>query len=184
MNVVTLVGSLRADSHNRQLAQAAAALLPAGSHVTNADFSALPFYSEELDVEGKTPDSVQALRQQLAAADAVIIATPEYNGSLPGGLKNAIDWASRPYGRGALAGTPALVLGASMSPYAAQWARGDAVRALGVAGAKPLETTVGLGSSHEAFGEGKTLPAETLAALQSAVADLLAATAQKEAAIA
>jgi len=175
MNVVTLIGSLRAGSHNRQLAEAAAALLPAASHVSNVDFSTLPFYSEELDVEGQTPTSVQKLRQEIAAADAVIVATPEYNGSLPGGLKNAIDWASRPYGRGALTGKPVLVLGASMSPYAAKWARGDAARALGVAGAKPIDDTIGLGSSHEVFGAGKALPEETQEALRAGVASLVAA---------
>lgn len=178
MNVVTLIGSLRADSHNRQLAEATAALLPAGSHVSNVDFSTLPFYSEELDVEGQTPASVQKLRQEIAAADAVIVATPEYNGSLPGGLKNAIDWASRPYGRGSLVGMPALVVGASMSPYAAKWARGDTVRALGVAGAKPIDDTIGLGSSHEFLGADKALPEETLEALRAGVASLVAAVEQ------
>lgn len=178
MNVVTLIGSLRAGSHNRLLADAAAALLPAGSHVTDVDFSTLPFYSEELDAEGRTPASVQKLRQEIAAADAVIVATPEYNGSLPGGLKNAIDWASRPYGRGSLVGMPALVIGASMSPYAAKWARGDAVRALGVAGAKPIDDTVGVGSSHEVFGAGKVLPEEALEALRAGVAALVAAVEQ------
>ena len=178
MNVVTLIGSLRADSHNRQLAQAAVALLPAGSHASNVDFSTLPFYSEELDIEGQTPTSVQKLRQEIAAADAVIIATPEYNGGLPGGLKNAIDWASRPYGRGALVGKPVLVVGASMSPYAAKWARGDAVRALGVAGAKPIDDTIGLGSSHEVFGGSKVLPDETVEALRAGVSSLTAAVAE------
>ncbi len=178
MNVVTLIGSLRADSHNRQLATATAALLPAGSHVTHVDFSSLPFYSEELDVEGQVPAPVQKLRQEIAAADAVILATPEYNGSLPGGLKNAIDWASRPYGRGSLVGMPVLVVGASMSPYAAKWARTDAVRALGVAGAKPIDDTIGLGSSHEVFGAGKALPEETVEALRAGVASLVAAVEQ------
>ena len=65
MNVVTLIGSLRADSHNRQLVAAAAALLPAGSHVADVDFSTLPYYSEELDAEGKTPASVEKLRQEI-----------------------------------------------------------------------------------------------------------------------
>ncbi len=178
MKVVTLIGSLRAASHNRQLADATVALLPAGSHAADVDFSTLPFYSEELDVEGQVPAPVQKLRQELAAADAVIVATPEYNGSLPGGLKNAIDWASRPYGRGALVGKPVLVVGASMSPHAAKWARGDTVRALGVAGAKAIDDTVGLGSSHEVFGAGNALPQETIEALQAGVASLVAAVEQ------
>jgi len=175
MNVLILSGSLRADSHNRQLAAAAARMLPQGSHAVFADLAGLPAYSEDLDVEGRTPASVVALREQITAADALIVATPEYNGSIPGALKNAIDWASRPRGAASTGGKPVAVIGASMSPYAAQWARQDAVRILGVAGAKPLEATVGLGASHEVFGAGGTLPAETAASLQSLVTELVVA---------
>ncbi|WP_298747155.1 NADPH-dependent FMN reductase [uncultured Serinicoccus sp.] len=152
--VLVLVGSLRPDSTNRRLAQAALDALPEG---VDGDIStllpSLPHYDQDLDTDSP-PEAVRAFRDQVTAADALVVATPEFNGSLPGVLKNAIDWASRPRGAAALAGKPVAVLGASASPKAAQWAREDAVRVLQVAGARPLEQTVGLASAPAALESG------------------------------
>ncbi len=149
--LLVLLGSLRADSSNRRLAEAAIAQLPAGiaAHVSVLP-ALLPHYDQDLDGDD-VPEAVTTFRAEVAAADAMLVVTPEFNGSLPGVLKNAIDWASRPRAEAALAGMPVAVLGAAASPRAAQWAREDAVRVLTVAGARPLETTVGLGSSLAAF---------------------------------
>lgn len=104
MNVLILLGSLRADSTNRRLAEAAIAHLPAGAHAHISTLpAALPFYDEDLDIPGAAPSAV-------AAADALIVVPPEYNGTVSGVLGNAIDWASRPRGDAAITGKPALVL--------------------------------------------------------------------------
>jgi chromate reductase len=110
--IKALCGSLRRDSYNRRLLQAAEELLPDGARLDVVEWRALPYYDEDLEREA-LPDSVVAFRQAIAEGDALLIASPEYNYSLPGGLKNALDWASRPPGRSVLAGKPAAVIGAS-----------------------------------------------------------------------
>ncbi|WP_237768091.1 NADPH-dependent FMN reductase [Serinicoccus sp. CNJ-927] len=171
--LLVLLGSLRADSSNRRLAEAAIAQLPAGiaAHVSVLP-ALLPHYDQDLDGDD-VPEAVTTFRAEVAAADAVLVVTPEFNGSLPGVLKNAIDWASRPRGSAPLAGMPVAVLGAAASPRAAQWAREDAVRVLTVAGARPLEATVGLGSSLEAFDGEDLLEADVLAAVAETVRSLV-----------
>lgn len=172
MNVLVLVGSLRTDSLNRRLAEAALRHLPAG--VTGTVFEGLadlPHYSQDLDTD-PLPRVAADLREAVAAADALLVVTPEYNGSLPSALKNAIDWASRPRGAAAIAGTPAAVLAASGSPRAARWAREDAVRVLTVAGAVVIEDTVGVGSAVDAFVDGRLSDAELDGALGSLVGRL------------
>ncbi|WP_306357189.1 MULTISPECIES: NAD(P)H-dependent oxidoreductase [unclassified Nocardia] len=138
--LLALVGSLRAASINRRLAEAAAKTAPEGVEITLYEGLAdIPFYNEDLDVEGEVPAAAQALRDAIAAADGLLLVTPEYNGTLPAVLKNAIDWASRPYGAGAIKGKPTAVVSASISSNAAKWAHGDTVKALGVAGATVVE---------------------------------------------
>lgn len=175
MNVLVLVGSLRAGSTNRQLADAAAAHLP--GDVTTTVFGRLadlPHYSEELDHDDALPEVARDLREAVDEADAVLLVTPEYNGSLPSALKNAVDWASRPRGASSIAGKPAAVLGASGSPRAAQWAREDGVKVLTVAGADVIEDTVGVGSSFQAFEEGRLSDTELDEALRGLVRRLAA----------
>lgn len=158
MNVLVLLGSLRPESTNRQLANAAVAHLPesARAHVSTLP-AGLPFYDESLDTDERRPALVDAFRAEVAAADAIIVVTPEYNGSVSGVVKNALDWASRPRGAAPIAGIPALVLAASGSPRGAQWAREAAVRVLQIAGAAPLAETLGVASSYAAFGAGDAL---------------------------
>ena len=156
MHVLVLVGSLRAGSTNRQLAGAAVAHLPAGVQATVFErLAELPHYSEELDHDDALPQPARDLREAVADADALLLVTPEYNGSLPGALKNAVDWVSRPRGAAAITGKPAAVLGASGSPRGAQWAREDGVKVLQVAGAHVLSDTVGVGASFQAFEDGR-----------------------------
>lgn len=142
-SVLVLVGSLRAESVNRALANALAANAPAGIDVTVYDgLGDLPFYNEDVDVApdaGELPAAVTKFREAVGAADAVLIVTPEYNGTIPAVIKNAIDWGSRPYGAGALAGTPTGVIGSSIGRFGGKWAKDDTRRSLGVAGANVVE---------------------------------------------
>ncbi|MEU2038161.1 NAD(P)H-dependent oxidoreductase [Nocardia niwae] len=177
--ILALVGSLRAASVNRRLAEAAADTAPEGVEVTLYEGLAdIPFYNQDIDVPGSVPAAAQALRDAVAEADGLLMVTPEYNGTLSAVLKNAIDWASRPYGAGAIKAKPTAVVSASISPNAARWAHGDAVKALGVAGAQVVE------SAHLHFGVigerfGATHPrddAEALTQLAATVRDLVEAT--------
>ncbi|MFC6011037.1 NAD(P)H-dependent oxidoreductase [Nocardia lasii] len=163
--ILTLVGSLRAGSINRRLAEAAARTAPAGVDIALYEgLAEIPFYNEDLDVPGAVPAQAEALRAAVAAADAVLVVTPEYNGTLPAVLKNAIDWASRPYGTGALKDKPVAVVSASISPNAAAWAHGDVVKAIGVAGGAVVESA---SARFAGIGErfGQTHPAEDAEAL-------------------
>lgn len=112
MNILALSGSLRKDSFNTALLKNLQALAPAGTTIEIADISALPLYNS--DDEASFPASAQALKDKIEAADALIIATPEYNRSIPGVLKNAIDWASRPWGKNSFAGKKVLTAGVSV----------------------------------------------------------------------
>lgn len=112
-SVAVVVGSLRADSINRKVALALAALAPANLQLKIVEIGDLPLYNEDIDTATSTPESYTAFRQQIAAADAVLFVTPEYNRSVPGALKNAIDVGSRPYGKSAWSGKPGAVISAS-----------------------------------------------------------------------
>src|SRR3981081_1061545 len=123
--VLVLLGSLRAASINRQLADLAVETAPAGVSLQLFDrLGELPFYNEDIDGDGGA-ESVQALRRAAAEADAALVITPEYNGSIPGVLKNAIDWLSRPFGDGALKGKPMAVVGTSLGQYGGVWAHDE-----------------------------------------------------------
>ena len=145
IKVLTLVGSLRAASVNRQIAQLAAEVAPEGVTVTLFDgLGDLPFYNEEIDdatndaVE-HAPAPVEALRAAAADADAVLVVTPEYNGSIPAVIKNAIDWLSRPFGNSAVKGKPLAVIGGSFGQYGGVWAHDDTRKSFGIAGARVVE---------------------------------------------
>ncbi len=151
MRVLGISGSLRRDSYNRALLRAAAAELPAAAQFAIWDrIAELPAFDEDLDVE-PAPEPVAALRAALAGADAVVISTPEYNASLPGALKNALDWASRPWPDHALRDTPVLVLGASTGLFGAVWAQAELRKVLDTIGARVLDAELPLGQAHEQF---------------------------------
>jgi NAD(P)H-dependent FMN reductase len=153
-NVLVLVGSLRAASVNRQLAETATAVAPAGAEVTVFDgLGDVPFYNEDIDVAGSIP-AVEALREAAGRADALLLLTPEYNGTIPAVLKNAIDWISRPYGTGAVKDKPVAVISASPSGNGAQWAHEDTRKAVRIAGGKVLEdVTLAIGGTIDKFGD-------------------------------
>ncbi|MFP4592286.1 NADPH-dependent FMN reductase [uncultured Ralstonia sp.] len=111
LNIGVIVGSLRKASYNRQLAHALVGLLPAGNAAKIIEIGDLPLYNQDLD--GSLPEAVQRFKAEVAGVDAVLFVTPEYNRGIPGVLKNAIDWGSRPYGQGVWAGKPAALAGAS-----------------------------------------------------------------------
>ena len=110
-NIVVIVGSIRRESINRKLAEALTKLAKPGTQFTFARIDDLPLFSQ--DLEPSPPPSVIRLREEIQAADGVLILTPEYNRSIPGVLKNAIDWASRPYGKNSFDGKPTAALGTS-----------------------------------------------------------------------
>ena len=140
VRILALVGSLRAGSHNRQLAEAAVKLAPEGADVVLYEgLAEVPFYNEDIDVEGSVPAAAAALREAAGAADAFLLFSPEYNGTIPAVLKNAIDWLSRPYGAGAFGGKPVAVIGTAFGQYGGVWAQDDTRKAAGIAGGKVIE---------------------------------------------
>jgi NAD(P)H-dependent FMN reductase len=140
VRILALVGSLRAGSHNRQLAEAAVRFAPEGSEVVLYEgLAEVPFYNEDIDVEGAVPAAAEKLREAASGADAFLLFSPEYNGTIPAVLKNAIDWLSRPFGAGALTGKPVAVVGTAYGQYGGVWAQDEARKAVGIAGGKVIE---------------------------------------------
>ena len=139
VKVLALLGSLRAASVNRQIAELAAANAPDGVSVTLYDGLAdIPFYNEELD-GADAPAAAVKLRAAIAEADAILVVTPEYNGGIPAVVKNAIDWLSRPYGKSAVAGKPLAVIGAALGRYGGVWAHDETRKSFGIAGANVVD---------------------------------------------
>jgi NAD(P)H-dependent FMN reductase len=137
--VLVLLGSLRAASINRQLAELAVETAPEGVSLQLFDrLGELPFYNEDIDNDD-VAEPVVALRAAAANADAALVVTPEYNGSIPGVLKNAIDWLSRPFGDSALKGKPAAVIGGSFGQYGGVWAHDETRKSFGIAGPRIVE---------------------------------------------
>jgi NAD(P)H-dependent FMN reductase len=179
ITVVTLVGSLRAGSVNRQIAGLAAATAPAGITVNvyrglGGGLGELPLYNEDIDNAADLPASASALRGAVAHADAILVVTPEYNGSIPGGLKNAIDWLSRPYGHNALSAKPLAVVGGSMGQYGGVWAHDEARKSFGIAGANVVDAPA-LSLPIEALGGKPARESDDLVASLNDVLTKLAA---------
>jgi chromate reductase len=173
MRILAISGSLRAASHNTALLRAAAALAPEGIDVELYDqLEQLPPYNEDRDTD-RPPAEVADMRRSIADADGILISTPEYNGTVPGQLKHAIDWASRPYGPGSsLWGKPAAVIGASVSDYGAVWAQDHVRKALGIAGARVLDTDLPVGQAADRFdSDGRLTDPE----MRERLAEILAA---------
>jgi len=112
MTILGIAGSLRKASFNRAALRAAQQLAPAGATVEIFDLEGIPPFNQ--DEEARPPERVRQFKQRIRAADAILMVTPEYNYSIPGVLKNAIDWASRPYGDSAWEGKPVALMGASV----------------------------------------------------------------------
>jgi chromate reductase, NAD(P)H dehydrogenase (quinone) len=153
MKVLAISGSLRRDSHNTTLLRAAAELLPPSVELELFDgLKAVEPYDEDDDL-GPGPAGARRLREAIAGADAILISTPEYNSSVPGQLKNAIDWASRPKGENALWGKPVGVVGASTGMFGAVWSQAELRKALGASGARVIELDLPVGHAQDAFSE-------------------------------
>jgi chromate reductase len=166
MRILAVSGSLRESSFNTSLLRAAIEAAPEGVELELWEgLGELPLYDE--DLEADAPDSALRLRADWAAAEAILFSTPEYNGSVPGGLKNAIDWASRPKLEGVLRNKTVAVVGASTGQFGALWAQQDLKRILGIAGARVVGTEIPIARAHERFdNEGRLLDAEVFEQLR------------------
>lgn len=151
MKILGISGSLRADAFNTALLEYAARRLPTGSAFSRFQTLAeIPPFDQDLEA-GVPPAAVAAFKAALAAADAVVIATPEYNASVPGVLKNALDWASRPYETNPLRGKPVLVIGASAGAFGATEAQSDLRRILARIGARVIQGDLPVGKAAAIF---------------------------------
>jgi chromate reductase, NAD(P)H dehydrogenase (quinone) len=150
MRVLGIAGSLRRDSHNTKLLRAAGEIVErhGGEFEFFDGLKAIPPYDEDDDV-GYGPAPVVALRHAIDDADAVLFATPEYNSSIPGVLKNAVDWASRPPATSPLRNKPVAVIGASIGVFGAVWAQAELRKVLGATGARVAEVELAVGHAHE-----------------------------------
>lgn len=173
--ILGISGSLRRGSHNTRLLRAAAEVLPPGIQLEVYDgLRELPPYDPDLDIEPAAP-AVARLRAAIAAADAVLIATPEYNGSIPGLLKNALDWASRPFPDNALRGKPVAVVGASTGLFGAVWAQAETRKVLEVIGADVIDRELPVGQADTAFTEAGRLADDDLHEALFDLTDVIAA---------
>jgi chromate reductase len=185
MNVLGISGSLRRDSHNSKLLRAAGEMFDADgvNFEIYPDLKLVPPYDED-DDRDPSPAAVAQLRAAVAGADAVFFSTPEYNSSIPGQLKNAIDWLSRPVGNGALNGKLVAVIGASTGMFGAVWAQAELRKTLAAAGARVVEGEVPVGHAHTRFDDEGRLTDPDIAEQVQAVVDALIADAAAEPALA
>ena len=175
MKVLGVSGSLRRDSHNTKLLRAAAELLPADIDFEPFDgLKAVPPYDEDDDSE-PAPAGVAQLRDAIAGADALLFATPEYNSSVPGVLKNALDWASRPAGQSVLRNKPAAVVGASTGAFGAVWSQAELRKVLAATGARVVDAELALGHADQRFDERGGLSDENLSEELAEVVESLVA---------
>jgi len=175
VRLLAISGSLREGSHNTALLRTAAELAPDEVVVERYDALALlPPFSE--DLEDHEPPAVRHWRDAIARADALLFSTPEYNASVPGQLKNAVDWASRPVGEAVLEGKPAAVIGASTSAYGALWAQAELRKILGAAGARVVEAELAVPRAQELrAGAGLKLAPSQRERLAGVIGSLVAA---------
>jgi chromate reductase len=173
MRVLGVPGALRSASYNRQLLRAAAKLLPPEAEYVEYDgLKALPPFDE--DDEPAPGEAVERWRQAIAEADALLFATPEYNSSIPGWLKNAVDWASRPFSDTVLRNKPVAVIGASTGMFGAVWAQAELRKALSAAGARVVDRELPVPGADEAFDEiGRLVEEDLTVELGGILAELL-----------
>jgi chromate reductase len=176
MRVLGLSGSLRRDSHNTALLRAAGRLLPDGAElVVFEGLGDLPPFDQDVEDAPEVPLAVARLREAIAGADALLVATPEYNHSIPGVLKNALDWASRPRRTSVMRGKTVAAVGASTGMFGAAWAQADLRRVLGATGARVVDAGLGVPGAADAFGAHGDLADPALAVELRGVLDALLA---------
>ena len=174
MKILGISGSLRRDSHNTKLLRAAGELV-----LDDVQFEIwkglkdVPPYDEDDDVD-PAPAGVARLRDAIAGADAVLFATPEYNSSIPGQLKNAIDWASRPLSTSVLRNKPVAVVGASTGMFGAVWAQAELRKVLARTGARVADGEVAVSMAPSRFdGAGRLIDDDLRSALSEVVHTLV-----------
>ena len=183
MKLLGIVGSLRADSYNAMLMRAAGEHLPDGVELALLDadlLRAVPAY--DADTEDLPSEAVEAIKAAISEADGVLFATPEYNGSIPGFLKNALDHVSRPFEHNPLRNKPAAVISASTGMFGGVWASAELRKVLGLLGARTLDRDTPVGLAATAFDEeGRLIGPESAEALAATVADLAELVREREA---
>jgi chromate reductase len=175
MKILGISGSLRAASYNTALLRAAGEVAPDGVTIdVYEDLELLPPFNE--DREDAPPAEVERLRAEIESSDAVLFATPEYNTTMPGQVKQVVDWASRPHGpESSLWGKPVAVIGASMTDYGAMWAQDHLRKALGLAGARVLDAELPVAKAQDLFSDdGELADPETRDRLEQIVTGLIA----------
>jgi chromate reductase, NAD(P)H dehydrogenase (quinone) len=180
--ILGISGSLRRDSHNTNLLRAAAEA--AGPDVELELYEGLkevPPYDEDDDVHPR-PESVARLNAAIADADAVLFSTPEYNASIPGHLKNAIDWVSRPVATNVLRNKPVAVVGASTGAFGAVWAQAELRKVLAALGARVLDLELPVPHAHTRFDEAGLTDDEIRASIAEVMEALAAEVRERESA--
>ena len=175
MRILGISGSLRSESYNSRLLRGLRGALGSGVELEIFDgLGAIAPFNE--DDEHTPPQPVEALKRAIADADAVLISTPEYNGSMPGQLKNALDWVSRPRAESPIIGKPVAVIGASTGIFGAVWSQAETRKVLGMMGAAVLDRELPVGQADEALdANGQPVEEDMRAALLSIVTELLEA---------
>ncbi len=181
MKILAIAGSLRRDSHNSALLRAAAELLPPGVELEiHEGLRDIPNFDQD-EVENR-PAAVARLWEEVEAADAVLIATPEYNHSIPGVLKNALDWLSRPLADSPLKNKPAAVVGASTGMFGAVWAQAETRKVLGAIGARVVDEELPVPTADEQFSaDGSLRDADVERGLAAILEQLAEAVREREA---
>lgn len=173
MRVLGLSGSLRRDSHNTRLLRVAAAALPPGVKLEISDvLAAIPPYNEDDDTQPGSA-AVRELRRAVADADAVLVATPEYNSSIPGQLKNVLDWLSRPFPNNSLRNKPVAVIGASNGMFGAVWAQAEARKVLKATGARVIDAELPVARASEALDQDRLADDDLQERLEALLAELV-----------
>jgi chromate reductase len=174
MRILAVSGSLRSDSNSTALLRALREEAPAGVEVELwRGLKEIPPYDADDDVS-PGPATVEAFRELVRDVDGVFFATPEYNSSVPGALKNALDWASRPVATNAFRNKPVAVIGSSAGAFGGVWAAAELRKVLGAMGARVTEAELAVGHAHEKFGDdGLLADDEVREGLRDALATLL-----------
>ena len=179
VQILAIPGSLRAGSWNAALLRLAQERAPEGVRVDIWEgLRHVPPFSEDHEGEA-VHEAVEELRSAIAAADALLVATPEYNGGAPGQLKNALDWASRPYGLAAVVGKPAGVISASTGSFGGRWAQEDVRKALRLSGAAVLGEGLAVGKAAERLAELGEADEEIVAGIDDVLAQLATSVAEQ-----
>ena len=183
MRILAISGSLRQGSHNTDLLRGAAAAAPDGVEIELYDgLEEIPPYDADDDAPGELPVAVEQFKAALAEADGILISTPEYNSSIPGALKNALDWASRPLAESPVRNKPVVVLSSSSGMFGGVWAAAETRKVMGALGARILEDTVAVAKADDRLANG--VGAELLVELRAAVGALAEAVEARAASVA